>query len=251
MGKLDGKVALITGGARGMGASHVRHFVEQGAEVVLGDMLDEEGEKLATEFGDAVTYVHHDVTSESDWDAVVQRAVSAYGKIDVLVNNAGVLKVGSMAGMSVDAFRSVMDINATGQWLGIRAVTEPMRAAGGGSIVNVSSAGGFQGSAGMSAYTASKFAVRGITRCAALELGPYGIRVNSVHPGGVATPMTSQGDVSEGRESGEYFSRLPVPRIGRPIEVSYLVAFLASDEAAYCTGAEYPVDGGMLAGDNY
>ncbi|MGR6999361.1 SDR family NAD(P)-dependent oxidoreductase [Yinghuangia aomiensis] len=189
MPDLHGKTALITGAARGMGESHARHFIACGAKVVLGDVLDKQGRAVADDLGDNACYVHLDVTSETDWRQAVDTAVSRFGHLDVLVNNAGVQPVGLMADTSVEDFRRCLDINAVGQFIGIKAVTDAMTAAGGGSIVNISSTNGFVGKAAMTAYTASKFAVRGLTRSAALELGHLGIRVNSVHPGGIDTDM--------------------------------------------------------------
>ena len=253
MGRLDGKVALITGGARGMGKAHARHFVAEGAKVVLGDLLDDKGKALAQELGeDNCRYVHQDVTSESDWAAAVQATVDAFGSLNVLVNNAGVLLNKKIADMTLTEFRGVIEVNLVGEWLGVKSVIEPMTAAG-GSIINVSSVEGFTGAAGMSAYSASKFGVRGITRSAAQELGRFGIRVNSVHPGGIMTTMTATAfesftDVADG---AGFLRSLPIPRFAKSSEVSPLVVFLASDESSYCTGAEFVVDGGMLSGPGY
>jgi 3alpha(or 20beta)-hydroxysteroid dehydrogenase len=244
---LDGKIAIVTGAARGMGASHARHFAACGAKVVLADVLDAEGQAVADDLGDSACYVHLDVTSETDWDNAVRMALARFGRLNVLVNNAGVQPIKLMADMSVEEFRRCLDINAVGQFIGIKAVTDAMTAAGGGSIVNISSTNGYVGAAAMSAYTSSKFAVRGLTRCAALELGHSGIRVNSVHPGGVDTAMTRD-PAWEGQDSSAFFATLPVPRIGQPDDISRMVAWLASDESAYATGAEFLVDGGLLAG---
>ena len=252
MGRLDGKVALITGGARGMGKSHVRHFVEQGARVVFGDVLDEQGEAVAAKLGGDARYVHHDVTSEADWAAAVATALDAFGRLDVCVNNAGVLAFASISEMPLAEFRRILEINAVGCWLGMKSVIEPMKAAGGGSIVNISSIEGLTGAAGCSAYAASKFAVRGMTKAAAQELGRFGIRVNSVHPGGILTRMVLDTADSMDPERGErYFKALPLGRFGQSIEVSRLVAFLASDESSYSTGSEFVIDGGILSGPGY
>src|SRR5215469_10725846 len=171
MGRLDGKVALITGGARGMGKSHARHFVAEGAKVVIGDLLEDKGKALATELGeDNCRFVHQDVTSESDWAAAVQATTDAFGTLNVLVNNAGILMHKKIADMSLADFRRVIDVNLVGEWLGVKNVIEPMEAAGGGSIINISSVEGFTGAAGLSAYSASKFGIRGVTRSAAQEL---------------------------------------------------------------------------------
>jgi 3alpha(or 20beta)-hydroxysteroid dehydrogenase len=253
MGRLDGKVALITGGARGMGKSHVRHFVAEGARVVFGDILDDRGQHVADGLGAAsCRYIHHDVTSEADWAAAVGLATRAFGRLDVLVNNAGVLRFASIADMPLADFRRILEVNAVGCWLGMKAVIEPMKAAGGGSIVNISSIEGLAGAAGLSAYSASKFAVRGMTKAAARELGQLGIRVNSVHPGGVLTRMVIEQAATPGHADGEALLRsLPIPRFAEPVEISRLVAFLASDESSYSTGSEFVADGGILSGPGY
>jgi 3alpha(or 20beta)-hydroxysteroid dehydrogenase len=257
MGRLDGKVALITGGARGMGKSHARHFVAEGARVVLGDLLDDKGKELAAELGaDNCVYVHQDVTSEDDWGAAVATTTSAFGTLNVLVNNAGILRHRRIEDMTLDEFRQVIDVNLIGEWLGVRSVIAPMREAGGGSIINISSVEGFTGAAGMSAYSASKFGVRGVTRSAAQELGGYGIRVNSVHPGGVMTTMTATAfesftSGSDGLDGEAFVRSMPIPRFAKSAEVSPLVIYLASDESSFCTGSEFVVDGGMLSGPGY
>lgn len=251
MDRLKGKVALITGGARGMGKSHVRHFVAEGAKVVFGDVLDEEGQRVAAKLDDC-HYVHHDVTSEADWANAVATTVDTFGRIDILVNNAGVLKHGQITDTSLADFRKVIDVNLVGTWLGIKAVIEPMTAAGGGSIVNISSIEGFAGAQGLSAYSASKFGVRGVTRAAAQELGHSGIRVNSVHPGGILTPMAmNAAEVFTNVDPQAFLKSLPIQRFGESAEISKLVVFLASDESSYCTGAEFVADGGLLSGPGY
>jgi 3alpha(or 20beta)-hydroxysteroid dehydrogenase len=227
--------------------------VAEGAKVVFGDVRDAQGIAVAEVLGeDHARYIHHEVTSESDWAAAVALANDAFGRLDVLVNNAGVLVFASIEEMTAAEFRRVMDINAVGAWLGMKAVVEPMRAAGGGSIINVSSIEGMTGAADASAYAASKFAVRGMTKSAAQELGKYGIRVNSIHPGGIVTPMVMETADAMGAERGErYFNALPLRRFGKSAEVSRLVAFLASDDSSYCTGAEFVADGGLLSGPGY
>ncbi|NNH74273.1 glucose 1-dehydrogenase [Nocardia uniformis] len=251
MGQLDGKVALVTGGARGMGAEHVRRFAAAGARVVFGDVLDDEGKALAAELGADTHYVHHDVTSESDWGTAVSETVSRFGRLDVLVNNAGILRFAPILEMSLDEFDTVMSINVTGAFLGIKTAAPAMITTGGGSMVNVSSVEGFVGAAKLSAYSASKFALRGLTKSAARELGHSGIRVNSIHPGGIATPMTAAVSGASGIDGNSFFSGLPIPRWGQPVEVSEVALFLASDASSYCTGGEFVVDGGMLTSCGY
>jgi 3alpha(or 20beta)-hydroxysteroid dehydrogenase len=253
MGRLDGKVALITGGARGMGKSHVRHFAAEGARVVFGDVLDDKGEKVAAGLDErSCRYIHHDVTSETDWAAAVAAAVAEFGRLDVLVNNAGVLAFAPIADMPLADFRRILEVNAVGCWLGMKAAIEPMKAAGGGSIVNISSVEGFAGAAGLSAYSASKFAIRGMTKVAARELGQFGIRVNSVHPGGVITSMIlSQAEQAGQTDPEAFLKAMPLSRFAEPAEISRLVAFLASDESSYSTGSEFVADGGLLSGPGY
>jgi len=251
MGRLDGKVALITGGARGMGKSHVRHFVAEGAQVVFGDVLDDKGAAVAAGLDErCCRYVHHDVTSEAGWAAAVATTVDIFGRLDVLVNNAGVLAFATIADMPLAEFRRILEVNAVGCWLGMKAVIEPMKAAGGGSIINISSIEGFTGAAGLSAYSASKFAVRGMTKAAARELGQFGIRVNSVHPGGVITSMTL-GQPGSAEQADAFLKAMPLSRFARPAEISCLVAYLASDESSYSTGSEFLADGGILSGPGY
>lgn len=249
MGKLDGKVALVTGGARGMGASHVRTFVAEGAKVVFGDVREDDGSVLAKELGEGCRFVSHDVTDEDMWDAAVSTAREAFGSLDILVNNAGILAFQPIAESTVEAFRRFLDVNLVSQWIGIKAAVPAM--GDGGSIVNISSINGLVGGQGLTGYSASKFGVAGLTKSAALELGPRRIRVNSVHPGGVATAMIGreEGDV-EDRNEGP-MSRIPIPRYGRLEEVSKLVLYLASDDSSFCTGSAFVIDGGMTAGAGF
>ncbi|MEV0969498.1 glucose 1-dehydrogenase [Microtetraspora glauca] len=249
MGMLDGKVALITGGARGMGASHVRLFLEEGARVVFGDVTDEEGKALADETG--AVYLHHDVTQPADWDRAVRTAVETYGRLDVLVNNAGILMFRRIADMTVEEYQRVLDVNLKGTFLGIKSVIEPMKAAGSGSIVNISSIEGFIGAAGLSAYSASKFGVRGLTKAAARELAPFRIRVNSVHPGAINTSMVANPELMAEVDGEQFVKAMVIKRFAEPVEVSHIVTFLASDRSSYCTGSEFTVDGGLLTGAGY
>ncbi|MGB7359479.1 MAG: glucose 1-dehydrogenase [Mycobacterium sp.] len=239
-GRLAGMVALISGGARGMGASHAREMVAHGAKVVCGDILDGEGELVAKELGDDARYVHLDVTRTEDWEAAVAHTVAEFGGLDVLVNNAGILSIGTVEDFELSEWHRILDINLTGVFLGIRAVTPTMKNAGRGSIINISSIEGMAGTIACHGYTATKFAVRGLTKSTALELGQFGIRVNSVHPGLVKTPMADW--VPEDILAGA------LGRIAQPREVSNLVVYLASDESSFSTGAEFVVDGGVLAG---
>ncbi len=249
MAELDGKVALLTGAARGQGEAEARVFAEAGARVVIGDVLDEEGEKVAADLGEQACYVHLDVTSEQDWANAVSVATGTFGKLDCLVNNAGILRFVLIRDTSVEEYMEVIRVNQVGVLLGMRAVVPAMQKTGAGTIVNISSVNGFVGLAGTVAYTASKFAVRGMTKVAALELGPLGIRVNSIHPGGVDTPMVSPDalGVPAGATAATYRT-LPLGRIGRAEEIAELALFLSSDRSSYCTGGEFLADGGMLAG---
>ena len=239
-GRLTGKVALVSGGARGMGASHARTMVAEGAKVVLGDILDDEGEVVAKELGDNARYVHLDVTQPEHWDSAVATALSEFGGLHVLVNNAGIINVGTIEDYALSEWQRILDINLTGVFLGIRAVVKSMKEAGAGSIINISSIEGMAGTLGCHGYTATKFGVRGLTKSAAMELGPSGIRVNSIHPGLVKTPMTEW--------VPEDIFNTALGRIAQPQEVSNLVVYLASDDSSYSTGSEFVVDGGTTAG---
>ncbi len=249
MGRLEGKVALISGGARGMGAAEARLFASEGARVVVGDVLDDAGRETAKEIGDAARFVRLDVTREEAWAGAIRETLDAFGRLDVLVNNAGVGGVATIEETSLEEYRRITEINQTGVFLGIRAAIAPMVAAGGGSIVNISSIDGLVGMPRVIPYVASKFAVRGMTKTAAMELADRGIRVNSIHPGHIATPM-NRAHTDEGLQRMQAYCERDVPlrRVGRPEDIAYLALFLASDESAYCTGSEFTADGGLLAG---
>lgn len=243
---LEGKVAMVTGGARGMGAAEVRRLHDAGASVVAADILDDDGKALADELGDRVRYIHLDVTSEEAWIAAVEQVERELGKLDVLVNNAGILKFNAVADTPLEEFRQVLEVNLIGTFLGMKAAIPAMKRAGGGSIVNISSTEGLAGTVFCGAYTASKFGVRGLTKVAAIEYGADKIRVNSVHPGGIDTPMTRAVMDEEGRKYvGKKVAGLK--RMGTADEVAGVVLFLAGDDSSYCTGAEFVVDGGVTA----
>lgn len=247
VGRLEGKVAIVTGGARGIGASHVHAFAREGAHVVVTDRRADEGQQVIAELGGAALFVAADVTDETDWTAVVSTAVEAFGGVDVLVNNAGIMRIVAIEDCDSATFRKVLDTNLTSMFLGMKAVIEPMSERGGGSIINVSSPQGFEGRVGMGAYTASKFAVRGLTRTAAMELGRRGIRVNTLVPGAVRTVMTERPGWTDSQYD-EAYGIYPLARMGRLEEISALAVFLASDESSFCTGGDFVVDGGILAG---
>jgi 3alpha(or 20beta)-hydroxysteroid dehydrogenase len=238
MGRVDGKVALISGGARNIGAASARLLVAEGASVVIGDLLDEEGAALAEELGDAARYVHLDVTSDADWRAGVELTVAEFGKLDVLFNNAGIFNGGPLQRYKQALWQEMLDVNLTGPFLGMRAATDSMIAAGGGSIINTSSIEGLRGTPWAHGYVASKWGLRGLTKSAALELAPHGIRVNSLHPGRIRTPATDA--------MPDDLIPIPLGRPGLPEEVATFVLFLASDESSFATGSEFVMDGGTV-----
>lgn len=254
MARLDGKVAIITGAARGMGAATARLFVQAGAKVAIADVLDDPGQALAAELDaenkGAARFYHLDVTSEESWALTVRAVEADLGPVDVLVNNAGVLLFKGLLETSAEDYRRVIDINLVGEFLGIKAVAPGMIARGGGAIVNISSVDGMKGANSLAAYASSKWGVRGLTKVAAMELGHRGIRVNSVHPGGVDTAMTNYEGVPREKVS-ERFQNIPLQRVGAPEEVARATLFLASDEASYMAGSEIVVDGGMVLGQYY
>ena len=248
MGRLDGKVAIISGAARGQGEAEARLFAGEGAAVVLGDIRDDEGEAAAAGIagaGGRALYQHLDVTSEADWAAIVERAVAELGGLHVLVNNAGIGGASTFVeDTSLDDYMRVIGVNQVGVFLGMRAAIPAIREAGGGSIVNVSSTAGLEGSPTLAAYASSKWAVRGLTRVAAMELAVDGVRVNSVHPGPIDTPMLRGAGIPP-----EHWGRAtPLGRVGTVDDMASLLLFLASDESSFCTGAEFVIDGGMTAG---
>jgi 3alpha(or 20beta)-hydroxysteroid dehydrogenase len=247
--QLDGCVAVVTGGAGGQGQAETRMLVDRGASVVIADVDDGPGHELASSLADRALYCHVDVRSEEDWQAAVKDGVAAFGRITALVNNAGIsLPPKSIINTPLEDYRRVIEVNQMGAFLGIHVVAPAIVAAGGGSIVNVSSVNGFVGGWGIAGYASAKFALRGLTRVAAIELARKGVRVNSIHPGPIDTPMLRSG-MPEGTDPVEAMGRaVAAGRVGSPTEVAAMVCFLLSDEASYCYGSEIVLDGGFLAG---
>lgn len=256
---LRGRVALVTGAARGQGAAHVRTLAAAGARVVFGDVGEEgeaAGQALADEVradrqrADAAVFVRHDVTDAGDWDRAVALAKDRFGRLDVLVNNAALWHTAPIGEETEERFRTLVSVNLVGPFLGMRAALPLLRESGGGSVVNISSTAGLTGIPGHGAYGATKFGLRGLTKSAALDLAPEGVRVNSVHPGMIDTPMIAKVTGGGGSDAvrARTFPQVPMGRIGTPRDVASLVLFLASDASAYITGAEFAVDGGLAAG---
>lgn len=250
--RLEGKVALVSGAARGMGKAAAELFAAEGAKVAICDIVDDEGKALAAAIGENAVFLHLDVRSEDDWSAATAATVAAFGKLDIVVNNAGIGEMTPFADMSLDDYRRVTEINQTGVFLGMKAAIEPMTAAGGGSIINISSIDGMIAQTQVLHYVASKWAVRGMTKAAAIELAPRGIRVNSVHPGFIHTSIGNPAGTPspEGRELLESYAQkwTPIGRAGEPEDIAKLMLFLASDESGYSTGSEFVADGGMITG---
>ncbi|MGV0784385.1 SDR family oxidoreductase [Mycolicibacterium sp. XJ775] len=242
---LSDVVAIVTGGARGLGASFARQIVTRGGKVVISDVLDDDGAALAADLGGNARYIHLDVIDAAQWQSAVELALSEFGKLNGLVNNAGISTGQFIEHEPLDHFRTVLEVNLVGVFNGLQSVIAPMRAAGGGSIVNISSAAGLMGLALTAGYGASKWGVRGLSKIAAVELGTDRIRVNSVHPGMTYTPMTAQVGITPGE--GNY-PNTPMGRVGEADEISGAVCYLLSSASSYVTGAEIAVDGGWTAG---
>ena len=250
MGRLDGKVAIISGGARGQGAAEAKLFAREGAKVVFGDLLDEEGQKVEAEIrelGGEAIYVHLDVTREDDWQSVVDTAINRYGRLDVLVNNAGILIRKGIEDTTGEDWDRIMAVNAKGTFFGIKSAIPALRQAGGGSIINISSTAGLVASpSGSGSYTATKGAVRLLTKSTAIQYAREGIRCNSVHPGPIDTEMI-QDTLTDPAMLAERMERLPLGRVGTAEEIAYGVLYLASDESSFVTGSELVIDGGTTA----
>ena len=246
MSRLRGKVALITGAARGQGAAEAERFVAEGARVVMTDVLPEV-EKTAEGLGADAVAVRHDVTDPDDWEAAVGVALAEFGRLDVLVNNAGIFRLTPLRTSSVDEYMRLVSVNQLGVFLGMQAVVGPMRSVGGGSVINVSSVAGLLGSPGSAAYTATKFAVRGMTKVAALELADARIRVNSIHPGMVDTAMLDDLHLTTVEARAAIAAQVPMGELVPPDAIAAMAVFLASDDSCYCTGGEFVVDGGLSA----
>ena len=246
MKRFDNRTVIVTGGARGMGASFAHGFVAEGANVVIADVLEKEGRTLADELGKQAIFSRLDVTSDKDWEKTVAAAENAFGPVSVLINNAAIVRFGPIAETEPAAWRQVIDINLTGTFLGIRAIVPSMRKAGGGAIVNISAGAGMTAQFGLASYVASKWAGRGLTKTAALELARDNIRVNSIHPGNVHTPMVGGSDAAAAGAGA--VRDLAIARIAEPEEITRLVLFVASDEASFSTGSEFIADGGQLLG---
>lgn len=249
MGKLDGQVALISGGSRGQGEAQARLFAREGAAVALGDVLEEDGQRVAESINDTggqAMFQRLDVTEASSWKSMVEETVAQFGRLDIVINNAGIARMTRIEDSSLQDYLDVILINQVGVWLGMKASIPALKEAGGGCIINTSSTAGLEGYDGLGAYVSSKFAVRGMTKTAALELGPYNIRVNSVHPGPIDTPMIRDPQIA--RPADALATRTsPIPRVGHVDEVAAMMLFIAAD-ATYSTGSEFVIDGGVTAG---
>ena len=251
MGKLDGQVALISGAARGQGEAQARLFAREGAAVALGDVLEEDGQRVAESINDSggqAMFQKLDVTEITSWQSMVDETVAQFGRLDIVINNAGIARFKMIEDSTLQEYLEVIQINQVGVWLGMQTAIPALKEAGGGCIINTSSTAGLEGYAGLGAYVSSKFAVRGMTKVAAQELGKYNIRVNSVHPGPIDTPMIRDPQLAR-RAEGDMSMNGPIPRVGHVDEVAAMMLFIAAD-ATYSTGSEFVIDGGITAGSS-
>lgn len=242
-GRLEGRVAIVTGAASGMGAAEATLFVDEGADVILTDLNDADGAALAEELGPSARFLHHNVGDEDSWSRLVRQVDSLHGRLDILINNAGFSRVAPLVELSMHDFDAMVQVNQKGVLLGMRAARAVMVRSGGGSIVNIASTAALRGVEGLLAYTGTKFAVRGMTQVAAVELAPDQIRVNVIHPGAIDTPMHRE---NTPERQAELLKLIPLGRFGRPEDVAQMALFLASDAASYVTGADFVVDGGVM-----
>ncbi|ALS00364.1 3-alpha-hydroxysteroid dehydrogenase [Enterococcus silesiacus] len=245
--RLAGKIALITGASMGMGKEHASLFIKEGATVYIADINDAKGQETADDLGDKAHFIHLDVTNEDQWQAAIEQIAKESGSLDVLVNNAGISMFNSLINTSQEEFMKTIEINQLSVFLGMKASVPLMEKSDAASIINISSIEGFEGSIGGYGYVSSKFAVRGLTKCAALEFADKNIRVNSVHPGGVVTPMVTEATGEQKAAIEQFQQTIPMKRMAEPKEISKLVLFLASDDSSYSTGSEFIADGGILA----
>lgn len=245
MERLEGKVAVVTGGAQGLGEAIVREFVNQGAQVVIGDILEKEGLALEKELEGKAKFIKLDVSDEENWKSLINQVDQDMGSVDILVNNAGIVKYVNIEEMEADTYRNIVNVNQVGTFLGMKNVVPSMKKVENGRIINISSVEGLRALPGGAAYESTKFAVRGMTKSAAIDLAQYNIRVNSVHPGAILTPMLKE-QLAEGDQEA-FYAGVPLSRGGEPVEYAKTIAFLASDESSYATGAEFVLDGGMTA----
>ena len=240
--RLQGKVAIITGAARGQGEAEARLFAAHGARVMITDVLTEQGQAVADDLGDTACFHPHDVSQPDAWSQVVERTLSSFGSVDILVNNAAISRPLKLEDTDLETYQQIIEVNQTSVFLGMRAVLDPMKKAGGGAIINVASVAGLQGTSTLFAYTASKWAVRGMSKAAALELARYNIRVNVINPGVIDTPIN---DSNPEKMNQVLVQSTPLRRMGQPGEIAEAALFLASDAASFTTGADFTIDGGM------
>ena len=245
MKRLEGKVAIVTGGAQGLGEAIVKEFVSQGAKVVFGDVQEDKGNELADSLNENAKFIKLDVSDADNWKEFINEAVESFGDIDILVNNAAIVQYVNIEEMDDDLYRNMVNVNQVGTFLGMKYVVPTMKNVENGRIINISSVEGLRALPGGAAYESTKFAVRGMTKSAAIDLAHYGILVNSVHPGAILTPMLQKSIDETYDDEAQFYAGVPLGRGGKPEEYAKTIAFLASEESSYATGAEFVIDGGM------